>query len=59
MCHGITDMKEKTENMDRQELFTLLGRLDQLQAGMPPFKGTEPEREALADFLESINKGGE
>jgi mono/diheme cytochrome c family protein len=59
MCHGITDMKEKTENMDRQELFTLLGRLDQLQAGMPPFKGTEPEREALADYLESINKGGE
>jgi mono/diheme cytochrome c family protein len=59
MCHGITDMKEKTENMDRQELFTLLGRLDQLQVGMPPFKGTEPEREALADFLESINKGGE
>jgi hypothetical protein len=52
-------MKENTENMDRQELFTLLGKLDQLQVGMPPFKGSEPEREALADFLESINKGGE
>lgn len=59
MCHGITGMKENTKNMDRQELFSLLGRLDQLQVGMPPFKGTEPEREALADFLESINKGGE
>lgn len=59
MCHGVTDMKDYTENMDRQELFTLLGRLDQLQVGMPPFKGTEPEQEALADFLESINKGGE
>ncbi len=58
MCHGIEDMKVRVVTKDRQEIFTMLGMLDQLQIAMPPFKGTEKEREALADFLKSINKGG-
>jgi hypothetical protein len=59
MCHGVSDMKRRVVNREREEIFTMLGRLEQLQRAMPPFKGNAQEREALADFLESINKGGE
>lgn len=59
MCHGLSDMKKILVNKDRQEIFTILGKLNQLQKAMPPFRGSEDEREALADFLKSINQGGE
>ena len=59
MCHSLSDMKKRLVTRDRQEIFIMLGKLDQLQKAMPPFKGTELEREALADFLKSINQGGE
>ena len=59
MCHGVSDMKRRTVGLERQNLFTMLGKLDQLQKAMPPFRGTEQEREALADFLDSINQGGQ
>ncbi|MGB3211342.1 MAG: c-type cytochrome [Desulforhopalus sp.] len=59
MCHGVPDMKRRTADRGRTELFVMLGRLDQLQKAMPPFRGTAQEREALADFLLSINQGGE
>lgn len=59
MCHGVSDMKRRTVNLERQDLFTMLGKLDQLQKAMPPFRGTAQEREALADFLDSNNQGGQ
>ncbi len=59
MCHGAEEMVPKIGSNDRQKIFTLLGRLDQLESSMPPFSGTAKEREALADFLASINQGGE
>lgn len=59
MCHGVSDIKRKTVNLDRQDIFTMLGKLDQLQKAMPPFRGTEQERDALADFLDSNNQGGQ
>ena len=59
MCHGAADMKRRVVNRDREEIFIMLGRLEQLQKAMPPFKGSVQEREALADFLGNINKGGE
>jgi mono/diheme cytochrome c family protein/cytochrome bd-type quinol oxidase subunit 1 len=58
MCHGIEEMAPMIGNIDRQEIFTLLGRLDQVESSMPPFGGTTEEQEALADFLASINQGG-
>jgi mono/diheme cytochrome c family protein len=58
MCHGVEEMAPMIGNIDRQEIFTLLGRLDQLESSMPPFGGTTEEQEALADFLANINQGG-
>ncbi len=59
MCHGAGDMKKRVATRERQEIFTMLGRLEQLQKAMPPFKGSAEEREALADYINSINQGGE
>jgi mono/diheme cytochrome c family protein len=58
-CHGVPDMKKKMAARDREEIFTMLGELELLQRTMPPFRGTPQEREALADYLDSINQGGQ
>ena len=58
MCHGVADMQRRVVKKERQEIFTMLGRLEQLQKAMPPFRGTAVEREALADFLAGLNQGG-
>jgi len=58
MCHGVTDMKRRVANKERQELFSMLGRLEQLQRAMPPFRGTRQEREVLASFLATLGQGG-
>jgi hypothetical protein len=51
-------MQRRVVKKERQEIFTMLGRLEQLQKAMPPFRGTAVEREALADFLAGLNQGG-
>lgn len=59
MCHNESGIRWKVNNRERQEIFTMLGKLDQLQRAMPPFRGTAEEREALADFLNALNQGGQ
>ena len=59
MCHNESGIRWKVSNRERQEIFTMLGKLDQLQRAMPPFRGTAEEREALADFLNALNQGGQ
>lgn len=58
ICHILPDLKSKTAKRNKAEIFTLLGRLEQVQKAMPPFKGTEEEKEVLADFLDSLKQGG-
>ena len=50
-------IEAKTAGQDRQELYTLLGRLNELVKAMPPFTGTEEERQMLADYLHSLQQG--
>lgn len=57
-CHADTDMPEKLAQQDRQAIFTMLGKLNELSEEMEPFSGTPAEREALADYLDRLNKGG-
>lgn len=57
MCHGLTEIQAKTAGQDRQELYTLLGKLNELVKAMPPFTGTEEERQMLADYLHSLQQG--
>lgn len=59
MCHGLEDLQKKTSGRNRDEIFTLIGRLSMVQKAMPPFRGTEKERESLADFLDSLKHGGQ
>ena len=57
VCHVLEDLQSKTVNRDGPEIFTLLGRLDQVQKAMPPFRGTAEEKQILADYLDSLKKG--
>jgi len=59
VCHGVPDMERKMAGREREEIFAMLGKLEQLQRAMPPFRGTPQEREALAYYLDSINQGGQ
>lgn len=58
MCHGPQQMSPKLAGKERAEIFDILGRLDELQRTMPPFRGTVAEKEILADYLFSISQGG-
>ena len=58
VCHAPQDVAEKLADKNRVVIFDILGRLDQLQKTMPPFKGSMPEREALTDYVLSASKGG-
>jgi len=37
----------------------MLQTLDEISEEMEPFSGTEQEQNVLADFLDSLNKGGQ
>jgi len=56
-CHGVEDLTAFTSSWDRAQIFTNLGRLPELVPEMPPFEGSETEKEALADYLAGL-KGG-
>ena len=53
-CHAAEEMPDKFAGMDRAEVVDLLGRLDEINDEMPPFSGTPEEKEALADYLETL-----
>lgn len=53
-CHGVDDLTERTRAWDRQLIYTNLGRLPELVEAMPPFTGSEQERQTLADYLDSL-----
>ncbi len=50
-CHDPQDLTLATEDMDRQEIVSLLARLDELSDEMAPFEGSEGEAAELADFI--------
>lgn len=53
-CHDTEEMTEKVSDWNRAEIYTALGELDELVEDMPPFEGTEAERNILADYLETL-----
>lgn len=57
MCHEVEDVAGYTAGIKRREIYTILGKLNELNDMMPPFEGTEAEREALADYLHSLQSG--
>jgi mono/diheme cytochrome c family protein len=64
-CHGPEapwPIAERLHGRSSEELYDLLGRLPEVREEMPPFAGTEEEREALAEYLGGLaaaTPGGE
>jgi len=56
-CHAPEEMPEKVAGKDKQELYEILGRLNELNEEMEPFAGTDEERRALAGHLETLAGG--
>ncbi|KAB2888482.1 MAG: cytochrome C [Desulfobulbaceae bacterium] len=56
-CHAPEELPEKIAGRDKQELYELLGRLNELNEEMEPFAGTDEERRALAGHLETLAGG--
>ncbi len=57
-CHESDDMKELLQGWDLQKIRSSLPRLSELNEEMPDFEGSEPELNALADFLAGLNREG-
>jgi mono/diheme cytochrome c family protein len=58
MCHGQGSewpMVGYVKGRSQQELYESIGRLEQLNPMMPPFTGSDAEREALARYLAGMN----
>lgn len=58
-CHTVEDLGPSFDGMEQAEIVEMLGALNEISDEMEPFPGTASEREALADFLLGLNKGGE
>jgi cytochrome bd-type quinol oxidase subunit 1 len=60
-CHslqGYNALGPLVAGWSRPTLRHLLDRMDEVKPSMPPFPGTEAEKEALADFLADLAAGG-
>jgi mono/diheme cytochrome c family protein len=60
-CHGENaawPVAARLHGRTARELYDLIGRLPQVREEMPPFSGTEEEREALAGFLGEVSASG-
>jgi mono/diheme cytochrome c family protein/cytochrome bd-type quinol oxidase subunit 1 len=58
-CHAPEDLAAAIEGISRGEIGSMLLSLDEISDEMEPFGGTAPEVEALAVYLENLNRGGE
>jgi mono/diheme cytochrome c family protein len=56
-CHGAESpwpIADRLHARGAEELYDLIGRLDEVEEEMPPFAGTEAERAALAEYLAGL-----
>lgn len=58
-CHEGDDMVDPMQGVEKQEIVEILQTLNEISEEMEPFSGTEQEQNVLADFLDSLNKGGQ
>ncbi len=47
-------MAAMVKGRDAATLYEMIGRLDEVSRVMPPFEGSDAERRALADYLETL-----
>ena len=62
LCHeldGENAIRPKMVNYKGYDaVFGMLGRLDEINEDMPPFEGTEEEKQALAQYLATLEQSG-
>jgi hypothetical protein len=59
-CHtsgGINDIGDRSRELSRDGIAVILGHLHEMVPFMPPFSGTEEERQKLASFLDRLARG--
>jgi len=57
-CHAVDDMTTLVADWDQAQIREALDKLNQLVEDMPPYEGSPQEKDALADYLNSL-KGGD
>ncbi|MGC3997118.1 MAG: c-type cytochrome [Anaeromyxobacter sp.] len=55
-CHRDVPLERRVRGWDLARAHDAVGRLDQLTPLMPPFRGTEAERRALAAYLAALGQ---
>ncbi|HSN92831.1 MAG TPA: cytochrome c [Anaeromyxobacteraceae bacterium] len=58
-CHQDVPLRKRVEGWSAARAYEAIGRLPQIASNMPPFRGTEEERRALAAYLASLGAGRE
>jgi mono/diheme cytochrome c family protein len=56
-CHQDVPLERRVAGWSAERAYHAIGRLPQLAPNMPPFRGTEEERRALAVFLSALGNG--
>jgi mono/diheme cytochrome c family protein len=56
-CHEDVRLERRVAGWSADRAYEAIGRLPQIAANMPPFRGTEEERRALAAYLAALGAG--
>ncbi len=56
-CHGDIALPPRVRGWSPERAYAAIGRLPEITKAMPPFRGTEDERRALAVYVASLGSG--
>lgn len=57
-CHSDVPLVRRVAGWSPERAYEAIGRLPQLSAAMPPFRGTDAERRSLAVYVASLGEPG-
>jgi mono/diheme cytochrome c family protein len=57
-CHADVPLARRVAGWSPERAYAAIGRLPELSPAMPPFRGTDEERRALAVYVASLGAGG-
>jgi mono/diheme cytochrome c family protein len=56
-CHSDIPLPSRVRGWSPERAYAVIGRLPEITQAMPPFRGTDEERRALAVYLASLGAG--
>jgi mono/diheme cytochrome c family protein len=57
-CHADVPLARRVAGWSPERAYAVIGRLPEVSPAMPPFRGTDEERRALAVYVASLGAGG-